>query len=253
MPEGDALARTARRLQVLVGERLEVAAPNPRAQVKRIAERLDGLRLEAVDAAGKNVFLRFEDGLVLRSHLRMKGRWWVQERGRSLGDGLPWLVLRGSTHEAVLWHGPVLELGESARHRLGPDILASPPDFDGMLANLRALSGSTLLGSALQSQRAVAGIGNMWMCEALWDIALSPWTHLEDVSDEDVRRALRSAARLMRAALDGARGGKRVHRRAGRPCLRCGTAIRSWPLGDAARTAYWCPGCQHGGEEPAAK
>ena len=253
MPEGDALARTARRLQVLVGERLEVDAPNPRAQVKRIAERLDGRRLEAVDTAGKNVFLTFEDGLVLRSHLRMKGRWWVHERGRKLGDGLPWLVLRGATHEAVLWHGPVLELDDSVRRRLGPDILASPPDFDGMLANMRALPGPTLLGTALQTQRVVAGIGNMWMCEALWHVRLSPWTRLDQVSDADVARALRSAARLMRESRDGARAGKRVHHRAGRPCPHCGTAIRSWPLGDAARTAYWCPRCQHGGEEPPAQ
>jgi endonuclease VIII len=249
MPEGDALARTARRLQVLVGERLEVDAPNPRAQVKRIAERLDGRRLEAVDAAGKNVFLTFEDGLVLRSHLRMKGRWWVHERGRELGDGLPWLVLRGRTHEAVLWHGPVLELDDSVRRRLGPDILASPPDFESMLANLRALPGATLLGTALQNQRAVAGIGNMWMCEALWDIRVSPWIRLDDVSEDELTQALRSAARLMR----GVRAGKRVHYRAGRPCPRCGTPIRSWPLGDAARMAYWCPHCQHGGEEPPAK
>lgn len=253
MPEGDALARTARRLQVLVGERLEVDAPNPRAQVKRIAERLDGRRLEAVDAIGKNVFLTFEDGLVLRSHLRMKGRWWVHERGRKLGDGLPWLVLRGATHEAVLWHGPVLELDDSVRRRLGPDILASPPEFEAMLVNLRALPGATLLGAALQTQRAVAGIGNMWMCEALWHVPLSPWMRLDDLSDTDVTQALRSAARLMRGSRDGARAGKRVHYRAGRPCPRCGTAIRSWPLGDAARTAYWCPRCQHGGEEPPAK
>ncbi|MGH3071031.1 MAG: zinc finger domain-containing protein, partial [Gaiellaceae bacterium] len=40
-----------------------------------------------------------------------------------------------------------------------------------------------------------------------------------------------------------------VYRRAGRPCLRCGTIVRSRGQGDANRTAYWCPGCQ----EPAAK
>src|SRR6186997_2206104 len=106
MPEGDSLARAAARLQVLVGEALEVEAPNPRAQMKRIAERLDGRRLESVEAVGKNVLLRFDGGLVLRSHLRMKGRWWVHERGRNIGNGLPWLVLRSRTHEAVLWHGP---------------------------------------------------------------------------------------------------------------------------------------------------
>src|SRR5215212_6939288 len=178
MPEGDSLARAARRLQVLVGERLEVEAPNPRAQVKRIAERLDGRRLDAVEAAGKNLLLRFDGGLVLRSHLRMKGRWWVHERGRNLGTGLPWLVLRSGTHEAVLWHGPVLELEDGVRRRLGPDILVVPPDLDAMLANLRALPRDARLGEALQAQRAVAGIGNMWMCEALWEVRVSPWSRL---------------------------------------------------------------------------
>jgi endonuclease VIII len=253
VPEGDSLARVARRLQVLVGQRLEVDAPNPRAQVKRIAERLDGKRLEAVEAQGKNVLLTFEQGLVLRSHLMMKGRWWVHERGRNLGDGLPWLVLRGETHEAVLWHGPVLELDHAAHGQLGPDVLTSPPDFAAMLANLRTLPQPMLLGEALQVQRAVAGIGNMWMVEALWDARLSPWRPLRELSDEDLSRALRSAARLMRHSLDENRTGKRIHRRAGRPCPRCGTPIRSRPLGDSARTAYWCPGCQHAGEEPAAQ
>ena len=145
MPEGDALARAARRLQVLVGEQLAVEAPNPRAAVKHIAERLDGKRLESVDAVGKNLFLRFEGGVTLRSHLKMKGRWRVQPAGRHTGSG-PWLVLRGSTHEAVLWHGPVLELSDRARLRLGPDILAEPPDLDAMLANLRALPQGQSLG-----------------------------------------------------------------------------------------------------------
>ena len=55
--------------------------PHPRAQVLGIAERLDGRRLEGVEAAGKNLLLRFEGGLTLRSHLRMNGRWRVQRRG----------------------------------------------------------------------------------------------------------------------------------------------------------------------------
>src|SRR5919108_2885241 len=136
MPEGDSLARTARRLQILVGERLEAEAPHPRAAVKRVAERIDGRRLLAVEAAGKNLLLRFEDGIVVRSHLRMSGRWSVRPRGARL-IGRPWLVLRGSDREAVLWNGPVLELDDRAVRRLGPDILAQPPDLEAMLANLR--------------------------------------------------------------------------------------------------------------------
>src|SRR5439155_20836177 len=98
VPEGDTLHRAARRLQVLVGERLEVETPHPRAQAERIAERLDGRRLEAVEALGKNLVLRFEGGVVLRSHLRMSGRWAVRPRGEA-GHGRPWLVLRGEREE----------------------------------------------------------------------------------------------------------------------------------------------------------
>jgi hypothetical protein len=113
MPEGDSLHRAARRLEVLVGEKLAVETPHPRARVTQVAERLDGRRLLKVEAVGKNLLLRFEDGLVLRSHLRMKGRWQVFERnGRNTRYGTPWLVLRGEKMEAVLWHGPVLELDE---------------------------------------------------------------------------------------------------------------------------------------------
>src|SRR3954452_15910725 len=109
MPEGDTLHRAARRLQVLVGERLEVESPHPRAQAERVAERLDGRRLEAVEAIGQKPVLPFQGRVVLRSHLRMSGRWTLRPRGTA-SHGLPWLVLRGEEFEGVLWGGPVLEL-----------------------------------------------------------------------------------------------------------------------------------------------
>src|SRR5215470_6918455 len=123
MPEGDSLHRAAQRLQVLVGEPVEVETPHPRAAVKGLAERLDGRRLEQVEAIGKNLLLHFEGGLVLRSHLRMNGRWRVEPRSTAR-RGKPWLVLRGDEFEGVLWNGAVLELvGEGGIRRFGPDIL----------------------------------------------------------------------------------------------------------------------------------
>jgi endonuclease VIII len=245
VPEGDSLRRAARRLEVLVGERLEVEAPHPRAQLTGVAERLDGRRLESVEAVGKNLLLHFEGGVVLRSHLRMKGRWWVRRRGaKQLGR--PWLVLRGAEHEAVQLNGPVLELESDAVRRLGPDVLAEPPAFDAMVANLRRAPQSLPLGEALQRQRLVAGIGNMWMSEALWEARLSPWLSLGEARDEELRAALQAAHRLMSGSVEGSRERRRVYRRAGRPCPRCGAAIRARGQGDANRTAYWCPGCQRG-------
>lgn len=167
MPEGDALHRAARRLQALVGERVEVESPHPQAAVKRLPERLNGLRLESVEAVGKNLLLRFEGGVALRSHLRMRGRWQVRPRnGRSRGR--PWLVLRGAEQEAVLWNGPVLELQGRGVRRLGPDILGEPPDLHGMVARFRETNQDREMGEALLDQRLVAGIGNAWKAEALW-------------------------------------------------------------------------------------
>ena len=226
-----------------MGETVEVESPNPRAAATGVAEQLDGRRLERVEAVGKNLLLSFEGGLVLRSHLRMSGRWTVRDRG-TVTQGRPWLVLRGSGREAVLWGGPVLELNKRAVRRLGPDILARPPALERMIANLRRIHQGRELGDALLDQRLVAGIGNLWKAEALWGAGVSPWRSLSETTDEQIRAVLGEAARLMRRSVDTGREQRSIYRKAGRPCPRCRTAIRSRGQGDANRTAYWCPGCQ---------
>jgi endonuclease VIII len=249
VPEGDSLRRAARRLQALVGERVEVETPHPRPAAERIAERLDGRQLLGVEAQGKNLLLSFDGGYTLRSHLRMSGRWSIDRRGAPRA-GRPWLVLRGAEHEAVLWNGPVLELHTRSLRRLGPDILAAPPDLDAMLARLRAIDPNRELGEALLDQRLVAGIGNLWRAETLWEVGLSPWLRVGDASEDDLRSVLVEANRLMRQSVAGSRPRRNVYRRAGRPCSRCGASISSRGQGDDNRIAYWCPGCQRGPSPP---
>lgn len=229
-----------------MGETVEVETPHPRAAATGVAEQLDGRRLESVEAVGKNLILRFDGGLVLRSHLRMSGRWTVRERGARASRGRPWLVLRGRAREAVLWGGPVLELNARGVRRLGPDILDRPPDFDRMVAGLRQVDQQRPVGDALLDQRLVAGIGNLWKAEALWRGRVSPWRPLSDVSEDELRGVLREAARLMRLSADGGRPPRRVYRAAGRPCPRCSTPIESRGQGEGNRMAYWCPQCQRG-------
>ena len=244
MPEGDALRRVAERLRVLEGETVRAESAHPRAAVLGIAERIDGRRLERVEAIGKNLLLTFDGGLVLRSHLRMRGRWSIRPAGE-LRAGRPWLVLRGREQEAVLWNGPVLELGERATRavrRLGPDVMDEPPRLGAMVARLRRADQDRELGEALLDQGLVAGIGNLWRAEALFAAGLSPGLRLRDVSDDQLRRVLGRASRLMKAP----RGPRAVYRRAGLPCRRCGASLRARRQGDAARIAYWCPACQGG-------
>jgi endonuclease-8 len=226
---------------VLEGQVVAAHSPHPRAALLGIAERIDGKRLERVEARGKNLLLTFEDGVVVRSHLRMRGRWFVQPADRPV-FGRPWLVLRAGGWQAVQRNGPVLELGARRLARLGPDIMAVPLALDAMLVRFRGTDQARELGDALLDQTLVAGIGNKWKAEALFEVSLSPWLRLREVSDEDLRGLLAAASRLMGSA----RPGRAVYRRAGRPCRRCGTPIASRPQGDNARMAYWCPSCQAG-------
>jgi endonuclease-8 len=248
VPEGDSLHRAARRLQPLVGQRLEAESPNARGRATGVAERIDRRVLESVEAVGKHLLLRFEGGIVVRSHLRMTGRWRIEPRGKQR-TGRPWLVLRGDELEGVLWNGPVLTLETRPVRRLGQDVLAAEFDLDAAAARLRTATDHRL-GEALQDQRLVAGIGNMWMAETLWSVGVSPWLRVRDADDAVLNDVVATARRLMRDALETNRQARQVYRHAGRPCARCGTIIRSRGQGDDNRTAYWCPGCQAGGGPP---
>jgi endonuclease-8 len=211
-----------------------------------VAEAVDGKVLSGVEAMGKNLLLRFEGGVTVRSHLRTNGRWRIVARG-SPRTGRPWLVLRGRDWEAVQWNGPVLTLdGEAALRSLGPDLLADSTVPAALVDRLRTADPRRLLGEALVDQRLVAGIGNIWLAEALWQARISPWLRVGEATDEELRRALEWARSAMRAAVSGPRPLRFVYRRAGRPCRRCGESIASRGLGDANRAAYWCPRCQRG-------
>jgi endonuclease-8 len=246
MPEGDTVHRVARRLQLLVGEPVSAEARHPRAAVTGVAERVDGRRLVAVEAKGKNLLLHFEGAVLVRNHLRMSGSWHVLAPNASV-VGMPWLVLRTPKATAVLRGGAVLEL--SARHgqSVGPDILEDPPHLERMVENLRRADAGRELGEALLDQRLVAGIGNIWRAESLWSARLSPWHPLSRLTDADRQAVLAECSRLMRLSLDGRAEGRAVYRRTGRPCRRCGSPIRSRRQGDANRVTYWCPQCQDAG------
>jgi endonuclease-8 len=64
------------------------------------------------------------------------------------------------------------------------------------------------------------------------------------VSDEELVSVLEETRALMLEAVATGRQPNNVYRRAGMPCVRCGTKILSARQGDTARVSYWCPSCQ---------
>lgn len=258
MPEGDTLFRTAAGLRPhLVGRVVSAARarrPGPRV------ERIVGATVSAVESQGKNLLIRFDNGLELRTHLRMTGTWhryrpgerWRRPESRAR------LVLEVPGAVAVCFDAPVVELFEQRaepRHGplagLGPDLL--DPAFDEAAAaealrRLRDPARARLtISEALLDQRAVAGIGNIWRNETLFVERVDPLAPVECLDDATLGRLVATARRLLVESASKAPGRARlaVYRRPGRPCPRCGTLIRSAPLRAALpRTTYWCPRCQ---------
>jgi endonuclease VIII len=254
MPEGDTIHSAARRIRaVLVGTPIvEIETPQRRHALDRWPERLGGRAVQAVDAHGKHLFIRFEGDLTLHSHLRMTGAWAVYPRGRRWrrSPRRAWLVIRTAEHDVVEFDGPVLELMTESRTRfdrrlaaLGADVLAPELDEPRVLARLREDDQTRGLGDALLDQRNLAGVGNVWKSEGCFATGIDPWRPLARLRDDEALAVVREIRRLMQASVEGARD-LQVYERAGRPCPRCGAPIRARGQGDDNRTTYWCPACQ---------
>ncbi|HET9416308.1 MAG TPA: DNA-formamidopyrimidine glycosylase family protein [Candidatus Limnocylindria bacterium] len=265
MPEGDTIFRTAEVLRAaLVGRRITGARAQPRPGLRRVPDllRVIGSTVTSVEPRGKHLLIGFDNGLTLRSHLRMSGSWHRYAPGEAWRRPMRQAsaVLETPQSVAVAFNTPTVELLSDADLRrsrplitLGPDLLGREFDAANALHRLRERSGMEL-GNALLDQTAVAGIGNVYKSEVAFLERLDPWAPISAFEDEELRAALLTARRLMHANVRGgarvttgsaARGGGLwVYGRAGRPCRRCGTPIEQRRQGELARQTFWCPRCQ---------
>ncbi|MET0772160.1 MAG: DNA-formamidopyrimidine glycosylase family protein [Candidatus Limnocylindrales bacterium] len=261
MPEGDTLFRTAAVLrEVLLGRQVTAARGRPGgAQLARVV----GSRVDRVGSVGKHLLVGFDGGLSLHTHLGMNGSWhryragerWRRSPARAV------CVLETATAVAVCFDAPVAELIETRAlglhptlARLGPDLIEPEPDIGAALARLDDVPSTTTIAEGLLDQRAMAGLGNVYRSEVLFIERVDPFLAVGAVEPDARERLVRTGARLLRANRDGPRrtttgrdaDGERlwVYRRTGRPCRRCGTAVRSTVIGELPRRVYWCPTCQ---------
>jgi endonuclease-8 len=267
MPEGDTLARIAVALRPYLAGRVVTGArarlPGP--QVSLIV----GQKIDAVDAAGKNLLIKFDGGLELRTHLGLHGSWhryrpgetWRRPPSRAA------LVIEVPGAVAVCFDAPVVELFERRAEvvhptisMLGPDLLDDDFDQDEAVRRLRDKSRAEAeIGEAILDQRAVAGVGNVYKSEVLFIEKVNPFEKVGKLDTATLERILSTARALLQAnarsdapagrttTVDPKTGKKLapsrlwVYDRAGRPCHRCGTIIRSDSQGaELPRVTYWC-------------
>jgi endonuclease VIII len=210
-------------------------------------------------SCGKHLLLRVEGGLTVHTHLRMDGAW----RIRPAGDPVPAshkirLMLANDAWQAIGYQLGIVEVVRTAREEqvtghLGPDLLGPGWNAEEAVRRLRCAP-ERAVGEALLDQRNLAGIGNLYKSEVLFLRGISPWRPAGDIADPSAMVEL--ARRLLDANKDRIgqvttgvrRRGEEtwVYGRAGRPCRRCGSPVKTAAQGSNPdeRVTFWCPRCQ---------
>jgi endonuclease-8 len=261
MPEGDTIHKVAAYLDAalrgcaVTAVRLHPAF-GPSAGPRRVAR---------VASEGKHLFVTFDDGTELRSHLGMYGAWHTYPRGADWRKPRRQASLVISTDrqnfvcfnaKEVQWlrlHG-FRRADQGAR--LGADLIRDGLEPRELLGRIRRFCPpQTLLVDLLLDQRIAAGIGNVYKCEVLFlEGRLPPERRVQDLDDDALLALYRRAAALLGENLGGGPrrtrfaaddgGGLWVYGRAGLPCRRCGAPVRRAKLGVLPRSTYWCERCQ---------
>jgi endonuclease VIII len=253
MPEGDAVRRTARRLDAALAGGTLVRGE---LRVPRFATvDLRGMRVLGTHVVGKHMLTRLADegrAWTLHHHLRMDGRWLTGTPGAPGAPGHEiriWLATGTAQAVGVRVHMvEVLPTRDEAHWigHLGPDIMAGGFDADAA-AHLLAAADRPLVESLLE-QRLVCGMGTIWASELASEVGAHPRTLSSDVVG--LAGGLAAIRTRMLRAVDAppaaTRRELRVFERTGRPCRRCGEPIRSGRVGmpPMERPTYWCPRCQ---------
>ena len=273
MPELPEVETVRRQLEpVLVGRRFErVVIDDPRLvrpfDRLAVAADLEGERVAELDRRGKYLIFRFESGRVLLVHLRMTGSFRHRRNGAGRDDPHRRAVVRlddGSdvAYRDVRRFGTWLlvepeELEPYLAERLGEEPLLAgftPARLARRLAGRRAP-----IKAALLDQRTLAGLGNIYVDEALWRARIHPKRPAGELDANDVRRLHGAIRRVLEAAIErrgstlrdystprGRRGSMqrefKVYGRTDRPCDRCGTPIEKTRAG--GRGTWYCPHCQ---------
>lgn len=185
LPEVETVMRGMQaRLEGRVVVRAEVRRPDLRwALPERLAERLTGARVAGFRRRAKYILMRLEGGESVLLHLGMSGRITIRRRGTNDPERHAHVVLETDDGWEVAFVDPrrfgsidLVATSDEERHRLLAGLGPEPLDSAFTAGVLRAaLAGKrTPIKAALLDQGIVAGLGNIYVCEALYRAGLAP-------------------------------------------------------------------------------
>jgi formamidopyrimidine-DNA glycosylase len=239
----------------------QIATPEP----GEFARRLSGQQVRILDRRGKYIVFQLTHDVLL-IHLKMTGRLYITGSTISGFGEDRWVrAVFGLDNGHEMRFSDARKFGrlylvgraDEITGPLGPEPLSSDFTLTGFQASLsRRL---TNIKALLLNQRILAGVGNIYADEALWEARIAPQRKANTLKSEEVA-ALYAAVRLVlqrgidyegasvswyRKA-DGSRGGSQnqfnVYDQEGKPCSRCGTPVVKIRLGQ--RGTHFCPVCQ---------
>jgi formamidopyrimidine-DNA glycosylase len=258
----------------------------------RFAERLTGRRIAGLGRRAKYLLVHLDDGLALIAHMGMSGSFRIENgadaktpgefhypRSKDIAhDHVRFDLERGNGESAsVVFNDPrrfgfmlFAEPGELDSHPLLAGLGAEPTGnaLDGKLLSDLLRERQAPLKAALMDQRVIAGLGNIYVCEALWRAGLSPRRRAGSIAGAPGRSTARAdrlaeAIRTVIAAAIAAGGSSLkdyrradgslgyfqhsfdVYDREGKPCHRksCGGVVKR--IVQSGRSTFYCPVCQH--------
>lgn len=262
MPEGNEVHRFRDRQAATFAGRV-LRADSPSGQFPDAAL-LDGRKLRGIIAHGKHLGYDLGRDLILHVHLGRFGDFTegkmplIEPKGAlrlRIWTKSDWLELRGPSDCSIYDQ----EKWDRLMARLGPDPLEKGSDPKPAFAAIMASKAP--IGLLFMDQSVLSGIGNIYRAELLYRARLNPFRAGKSVDAKTLASIWKDAMKLMadgmidrrivttrRQDRPHPRGPAErdevhyVYRRRGKPCLVCGTAVKSQEM--AGRTLYWCPVCQ---------
>ena len=244
---------------------------------------IKGREIQRIWRRGKNICFDLSGGKILLIHQKLtghlllgewerkEGKWVAKVPGPLSSDPMNkflhlifWLDNGKMLALSDLRKFAKVELWERERLKeskefksLGPEPLESSFTFKKFKECLKGKKGE--IKKVLMDQTVIAGIGNIYSSEILWEARVYPFKKIPQLSEEELRRIYKAIKSVLRRAIEakgesisdfrrisGEKGGftslRKVYRREGEECLRCGTLIKKLQLG--GRSAYFCPKCQ---------
>jgi endonuclease-8 len=254
-----------------------------------------------IETFGKNIVISFSSGIFLRNHMMMWGKWRIYDRAafdKGQANAPPksiWrsktslknaarssngigkttdvredtrvrLVLLTSNHAVVQFNGPVIQFSNNHPSSVAPLSLLGPDPLKGTYDNKAVLKrleerNEQIVADLLLDQTFVAGVGNMYKSEILFQVGLCPFIKTSAISKEKKVRLINQIPKTLwygycnigktrpiadkDAQISKWTNNHWVFRRAGHNCWVCGKSKIQMDRKRTRRVTFWCPRCQN--------